>query len=46
MSGHLGDESTICPHRGGGNSRNGTVPKTVLTGVGAMDLAVQMGLSG
>ena len=32
--------------QGSGNSRNGTAPKTVLTGVGAMDLAVQMGLSG
>ena len=46
MSGHLGYEKHDLPARGSGNSRNGTTPKTVLTGVGAVDLAVQMGLSG
>jgi putative transposase len=32
--------NTIRPGGGSGNSRNGTTPKTVLTDVGAVDLAV------
>src|SRR5512142_3124062 len=40
MTGHLGYEKHDPAGRGSGNSRNGTTPKTVLTGVGAVDLAV------
>jgi putative transposase len=40
MSGHLGYEKHDPAGRGTGNNRNGTTPKTVLTDVGAVDLAV------
>jgi putative transposase len=40
MTGHLGYEKHDPAGRGSGNSRNGTTPKTVLTDVGAVDLAV------
>jgi putative transposase len=40
MTGHLGYEKHDPAGRGSGNSRNGTTPKTLLTDVGAVDLAV------
>src|SRR5690348_12423881 len=40
MTGDLGYEKHDPAGRGSGNSRNGTTPKTVLTDVGAVDLAV------
>jgi putative transposase len=40
MTGHLGYDKHDPAGRGSGNSRNGTAPKTVLTGIGAVDLAV------
>src|SRR6201981_1696486 len=40
MTGHLGYEKHDPAGRGSGNSRNGTKPKTVLTDIGAVDLAV------
>ena len=40
MTGHLGYEKHDPAGRGSGNSRNGTTGKTVLTDVGAVDLAV------
>jgi len=40
MTGHLGYEKHDPAGRGSGNSRNGTTAKTVLTDVGAVDLAV------
>ncbi len=40
MTGHLGYEKHDPAGRGSGNSRNGTSPKTLLTEVGAVDLAV------
>jgi putative transposase len=40
MSGHLGYDKHDPAGRGSGNSRNGTTAKTVLTDVGAVDLAV------
>jgi putative transposase len=40
MPGHLGYEKHDPAGRGSGNSRNGTTGKTVLTDVGAVDLAV------
>src|SRR5215471_4817364 len=40
MTGHLGSEKHDPAGRGSGNSRNGMTPKTVLTGVGAVDLQV------
>jgi transposase-like protein len=40
MTGHLGYGKHDPAGRGSGNSRNGTTPKTVLTDVGAVDLAV------
>ena len=40
MTGHLGYEKHDPAGRGSGNSRNGTTGKTVLTEVGAVDLAV------
>jgi transposase-like protein len=40
MTGHLGYEKHDPAGRGSGNSRNGMAPKTVLTDVGAVDLAV------
>src|SRR6516162_7919240 len=40
MTGYLGYEKHDPAGRGSGNSRNGTTPKTVLTEVGAVDLAV------
>jgi putative transposase len=40
MTGHLGYDKHDPAGRGSGNSRNGTTPKTVLTEVGAVDLAV------
>jgi putative transposase len=40
MTGHLGYEKHDPARRGSGNSRNGTTGKTVLTDVGAVDLAV------
>jgi putative transposase len=40
MTGHLGYEKHDVAGRGSGNSRNGTTGKTVLTDVGAVDLAV------
>jgi len=46
MTGHLGYEKHDPAGRGSGNSRNGTTPKTVLTDVGAVDLAVPRDRSG
>jgi transposase-like protein len=46
MTGHLGYEKHDPAGRGSGNSRNGTSPKTVLTDVGAVDLAVPRDRSG
>ena len=40
MTGHLGYEKHDPACRGSGNSRNGTTGKTVLTGIGAVELAV------
>src|SRR3984957_6422523 len=40
MTGHLGYDKHDPSGRGSGNSRNGTTPKTLLTDVGAVDLAV------
>jgi putative transposase len=40
MTGHLGYEKHDPAGRGSGNSRNGSSPKTLLTDVGAVDLAV------
>jgi len=40
MTGHLGYEKHDPAGRGSGNSRNGSTPKTVLTDIGAVDLAV------
>jgi putative transposase len=40
MTGHLGYEKHDSAGRGSGNSRNGMTAKTVLTDVGAVDLAV------
>ena len=40
MTGHLGYEKHDPAGRGSGNSRNGATGKTVLTDVGAVDLAV------
>jgi hypothetical protein len=40
MTGHLGYEKHDPAGRGSGNSRNGTAGKTVLTDIGAVDLAV------
>jgi putative transposase len=40
MSGHLGYEKHDSAGRGSGNSRNGVTGKTVLTDIGAVDLAV------
>ena len=40
MTGHLGYEKHDPAGRGSGNSRNGTTAKTLLTDVGAVDLAV------
>ena len=40
MTGYLGYEKHDPAGRGSGNSRNGTTPETVLTEVGAVDLAV------
>jgi putative transposase len=40
MTGHLGYEKHDPAGRGSGNSRNGTTAKSVLTDVGAVDLAV------
>jgi putative transposase len=39
-TGHLGYEKHDPAGRGSGNSRNGSTPKTLLTDVGAVDLAV------
>ena len=41
MTGYLGYEKHDPAGRGSGNSRNGTTPETVLTEVGAVDLAVR-----
>ena len=40
LTGHLGYDKHDPAGRGSGNSRNGATPKTVLTDVGAVDLAV------
>src|SRR6516165_5251314 len=40
MTGHLGYEKHDPAGRGSGNNRNGSTPKTLLTDVGAVDLAV------
>src|SRR5499425_2162817 len=40
MTGHLGYDKHDPAGRGSGNNRNGSTPKTVLTDVGAVDLAV------
>jgi putative transposase len=40
MTGHLGYDKHDPADRGSGNSRNGTAPKTVLTDIGVVDLAV------
>jgi len=39
MTGHLGYDKHDPAGRGSGNNRNGTTPKTLLTDVGAVDLA-------
>ncbi len=39
MTGHLGYDKHDPAGRGSGNSRNGSTPKTVLTDIGAVDLA-------
>ena len=46
MTGHLGYEKHDPAGRGSGSSRNGTTAKTVLTDVGAVDLAVPRDRSG
>ena len=46
MTGHLGYEKHDPAGRGSGNSRNGTTGKTVLTDVGAVDLAVPRDCNG
>ena len=46
MTGHLGYDKHDPAGRGSGNSRNGTTPKTVLTDIGAIDLAVPRDRSG
>src|SRR3984885_9194857 len=46
MTAHLGYEKHDPAGRGSGNSRNGTTPKTLLTDVGAVDLAVPRDRSG
>ena len=40
LTGHLGYDKHDPAGRGSGNSRNGATPKTVLSDVGAVDLAV------
>jgi putative transposase len=40
MTGHLGYDKHDPAGRGRGNNRNGTTGKTVLTDIGAVDLAV------
>src|SRR5919109_282522 len=40
LTGHLGYDKHDPAGRGSGNSRNGSTPKTLLTEVGAVDLAV------
>jgi putative transposase len=40
LAGHLGYDKHDPAGRGSGNNRNGTTPKTLLTDVGAVDLAV------
>ena len=40
MTGHLGYDKHDPAGRGSGNNRNGTTGKTVLTDIGAVDLAV------
>src|ERR1700745_1536468 len=40
MTGHLGYDKHDTAGRGSGNNRNGTTGKTVLTDIGAVDLAV------
>jgi transposase-like protein len=40
ITGHLGYDKHDPAGRGSGNNRNGTTPKTVLTDIGAVDLAV------
>src|ERR1700751_5620252 len=40
MTGHLGYEKHDPAGRGSGTRRNGTTPKTVLTDIGAVDLAM------
>ena len=40
MTGHLGYDKHDPAGRGSGNNRNGSTPKTVLTDIGAVDLAV------
>src|SRR5262252_426936 len=40
MTGHLGYDKHDPAGRGSGNNRNGNTPKTVLTDIGAVDLAV------
>jgi putative transposase len=40
MTGHLGYDKHDPAGRGSGNNRNGSMPKTVLTDIGAVDLAV------
>jgi putative transposase len=46
MTGHLGYEKHDPAGRGSGNSRNGTTGKTVLTDIGAVDLAVPLDRAG
>src|SRR3984885_12071567 len=46
MTGHLGYDKHDPAGRGSGNSRNGTTAKTLLTDVGAVDLAVPRGRNG
>jgi len=42
MTGHLGYEPHDPVGRGSGNSRNGTITKTVLTDVGAIEDSFQL----
>jgi transposase-like protein len=46
MTGHLGYDKHDPAGRGSGNSRNGATGKTVLTDIGAVDLAVPRDATG
>lgn len=46
MTGHLGYANHGTAGRGSGDGRNGTTPKTILAGAGAVGLAVPRGRNG